>query len=229
MTLSSFKKNSKLTFLIVFVVIYGLGAYILGATGFLPKFAKLQNELKIKGIADKKAITNPIDSPVPFTDTQSVTIESASVKHCSNTKLGFEVVYPQDWFTTYNTDDQKCTYFAPYTFTVPEAADSFAVPIKLEIHTPEDWPGVVKFYENPNDFQNIISTQNIEINGRAVEKVTATTTGSGLIAKGLRQVVYLYLDSKLPIVFVYQQVDAKEDIAKSEKILEDMVRSTQYF
>lgn len=208
---------------------YGVGAYTLGATGFFPKFAQFQKELQVKGIADRKAAQNPIDLPVPFTDTQSTTIESSSVKHCSNTKLGFEVVYPQDWFTTYNTDEQKCTYFAPYTFTVPEASDNFAVPIKLETHTPEDWPGVVKFYENPNDFQNVISTQNIEINGRAVEKVTATTTGAGLIAKGLHKITYLYFDSKLPIAFVYQQVDPKEDIVKSGKILEEMVRSTQYF
>lgn len=229
MTLSSFKNSSRISFIAIFLVIYGVGAYTLGATGFFPRFVKLQKELQVQGVADRKAAQNPIDSPVPFTDTQSTSIESSSVKHCSNTKLGFEVVYPQDWFTTYNTDEQKCTYFAPYTFTVPEAADNFAVPIKLETHTPEDWPGVVQFYENPNDFQNIISTQNIEINGRSVEKVTATTTGVSLIPKGFRKITYLYLDSNLPIAFTYQQVDSKEDIVKSGKILEDMVRSLQYF
>jgi hypothetical protein len=229
LTLSSFKNNSKFIFIISVLIIYGGVAYVLGATGFLPKFTKFQNELKVKGTADKKAIQNPIDSPVPFSDSQSTSIESSMIKHCSNTKLGFEVVYPQDWFTTYNTDDQKCTYFAPYTFTVPQTTDNFSVPIKVEPHTPDEWPGVIKFYENPNDFQNVISTQNIEINGKAVEKITALTTGTGLAAKGLQKMTYLYLDTDLPLVFSYQQVDAKEDAGKYEKILEDMVRSVQYF
>lgn len=213
----------------IFLVVYGVGSYVLGATGLLPKFTKLQNELKVKGTEDKKTIENPIDSPVPFTDTQSNSIESSMIKHCSNTKVGFEVVYPQDWFTTYNTDDQKCTFFAPYSFTVPQSTDNFSVPVKLEIHTPEEWPGVIKFYENPNDFQNVISTQNIEINGKAIEKITATTTGSGLTAKGLQKVSYLYMDSNHPLVFSYQQADEKEDASKNEKVLEDMVRSVKYF
>ena len=92
MTLSSFKNSSKLITTVIIVVIYGAGAYFLGATGFLPKYIKLQNELQVKGLADKKIQKSPIDSPVPFADSQSTSIESATVKHCSNTKLGFEIV-----------------------------------------------------------------------------------------------------------------------------------------
>lgn len=213
----------------IVLAVYGAGAYFLGATGFLPKYIKLQNEQQIKGLADKKTQKSPIDSPVPFADSQSTSIKSAIVKHCSNTKLGYEIVYPQDWFTTYNDDDQKCAFFAPYTFTLPTTVEGFNIPIKIEKHTPEDWPGVVKFYENPNDFQNVVSTQNVEINGRAVQKVIATTTQSGLTARGMRKVIYLYFDAQRPLAFVYEQQDPKEDLVQNEKILEDMVRSVQYF
>ena len=229
MTLSSFKKNSKFSILISALIIYGAGFYLLGSTNFLQKLRSLQDLIKVKGASTKFNLNKPIDSPIPFADSQSTSIISSYIKHCSNTKLGFEVSYPKDWFTTYNTEEEKCTYFAPYSFTVPQDTSSFTVPVKIEVNQPQDFLGMQKFYENPNDFQSIISTQNVEINGRAVEKIKATTTGGGLLPRGFTKTSYLYPDPKLPMVFTYEQQDAKEDIAQMEKVLEEMVRSLSYF
>lgn len=229
MTLSSFKKNSKFPILVALVIAYGAVSYLLGSTNAIQKLPSLPDFLKVKGTSAKSNLNKPIDSPIPFADSQSTSIISSYIKHCSNTKLGFEVSYPKDWFTTYNTEDQRCIFFAPYSFTVPQDIINFTAPIKVEIHKSEDWEGIQKFYENPNDFQNVVSAQNVEINGKAVQKIKATTTGSDFLPKGLAKISFLYPDSKLPMVITYQQQDAQEDSAQMEKILEEMVRSVNYF
>lgn len=227
MTLSSFKKHSKLSIILAILVLYGIGSYLLGSNSLkLPDFGKITN---VKGEKTKNGIVTPLDSPAPFADTQTTTIISSFVKQCSNTKYGFEVSYPRDWFTTYDTDDQKCIYFAPYSFTLPGSLDNFQTPIKLEISSPEDWEGVVKFYENPNDFQNVISTKNIAINGDAVERIDAMSTGAGSTAKNMAKLTFLYPHSKLPIVLTYQQTDIQENVEVNKKILEEMATSLNRF
>lgn len=229
MTLSSFKKNSKKSFLLGFLLIYGATFYLLGTFHTLEFVANLKGSQSVKGTNTKNEIVGPIDSPVPFADTQGSAITASYIKRCSNTHFGFEVAYPKDWFTTYNTDEQKCTFFAPYSFTVPTTTADFTAPIKIEVVKPDDWDGAVKFYENPNDFQDVISTQHIQVSGHAVEKIRARSTGGGLIAKGLVKLTYLYQDSKTLLVFTYQQTESKENPDANSKILEDMVSSVSFF
>ncbi|MBI3397504.1 hypothetical protein HY045_03440 [Candidatus Woesebacteria bacterium] len=227
MTLSSFKKQSKFSIFLFLLVIYGLGSYLLGKGSF--KLPNLNISNNIKGVSTKNGIVTPVDSPVPFADTQTTTIVSSYVKQCSNTKYGFEVSYPKDWFTTYDNEDQKCLYYAPYSFTLPGSLDNFQTPIKLEIPSQDDWPGVVKFFENPNDFQNVISVKNIAINGDAVERIEAQSTGAGSTAKNMAKLTFLYPHSKLPVVLTYQQTDTKENVAANKKILEEMTTSLKRF
>lgn len=177
----------------------------------------------------ENSISAPIESPLPYADIQSGAVISSSVKLCSNMTYGFEVSYPNDWFTTYNTEDQKCLFFAPYSFVVPQDTHDSFVPIKIEAVNPDDWPGVVKFYENPNDFQNVISNKNIEINGQSIRQIEAVLTGFGEGAKGLVKLTYLVFNSKTPIAFVYEQTNGDENAEKNKRILEDIVRSLRYF
>ena len=193
------------------------------------KNSSLVDNIKVKGAKSQNQLDSPVDSPVPFADTQSATITASFVKLCANTVYGFEVSYPKDWFTTYNTEDQKCTYFAPYSFVVPFDTANFLVPIKIEVLNPADWLGNVRFYENPNDFQNVISAQNIEINGKSVKKIQLTATGEGQIKKGLVNTTYLIFDDKNPTVISYQQTDEKEDTQTARKVLEEVVSTIRYF
>ncbi|GEM_PF-3162516 len=226
LTLSSFKKHSKITLVITFMGVYALGFYLLGSTSIKQNVASLLN---IRGASTKAGPTSPINSPIPAADTQSASIIASYVKLCSNATYGFSVSYPKDWFTTYSNDNQKCNYFAPYSFTVPTATDIQFTPISLQVIKPEEWQGTVGYYQNPNDFQNVVSVQNIEVNGRSVQKVRAQTTGKGSTTKGFSKVTFLIYNAQNPIIIVYQQQDAKEDTAANEKILEDMAKSLQYF
>lgn len=226
MTLSSFKKHSKFSIIFLVILLYGFGAYFLGQSESLPKLEKF---IKIKGVNTKSDIATPVDSPTPDEDTQTSSIIASYAKQCANTAIGFEISYPKDWFTTYDTEDLKCLYFAPYSFTVPKATDNFSTPIMVEISHPEAWGGLQKFYENPNDFQNVISVKNIEINGKAVEKIEALTTGAGLLPKNMRKISYLNFDNKAPLVITYQQTNPDEDYKEAEKIAEDMTRSLKRF
>jgi hypothetical protein len=209
---------------IIFLTVYGLGFYHLG------KNSSLVNILKVKGaFTEKSTIETPLDSPVPFADTQTSTITASFVKLCPNTVFGFEVSYPKDWFTTYNTEDQKCTFFAPYSFIVPYETSNFLAPIRLEIIGAADWLGNVRFYENPNDFQNIVSSENIEINGKGVKKIEATSTGQGSIERGFAKTTYLVFHEQNPIVVTYQQLEKNENVEANKKVVEEIVSSLRYF
>ena len=184
---------------------------------------------KVKGVSTKNEVKTPLSSPIPFADTQTPTITSSYVKLCANTLYSFEVAYPKDWFTTYSADREKCTYFAPYSFVIPGDSSNFTTTIKITITDPKDWISTTKFYENPNDFQNVISTKNIAVNGKPVEKIEAVTTGTTQNEKGLTKISYLIQDSEKPAVISYQQAAKDEDVNTNEKVLEDIVSSFRYF
>lgn len=223
MSLKDFKKNLKFTVVIIFLFVYGLGFYLIG------KNSSLVNILKVQGVKSQKAQESPIDVPVPFADTQSGTVTPKSVKLCANTQQGFQLNYPQDWFTTYNTPDQKCIFFAPYSFVVPADTTSFPIPIKIEVLKPTEWLPTVSFYENPNDFHNFVTEQNIALGGKAVKKIELTSTGTQGSPRGSIITVYLVFDDKNPLAISYTQLKENENVEENQKILEEMVSSVQYF
>lgn len=208
------------------MAVYALVFYLLGSTSIKQDLAGF---FKVQGVSIKAGPDAPITSPDPANDIQENTIIASSVKLCSNATYGFQLSYPNDWFSTYNTDDQKCYYFAPFSFTVPADTDIQFTPIILQAIKPEDWGGTQSYYQNPNDFQNVNTVENLEIAGRSVQKIMATQTGKGTTTKGFAKMSFLIQDAKNPIVISYQQQDAKENPIVNEKILEDMARSLIYF
>lgn len=223
MTLASLKFKIKALLIITVLVIYGVGAYFLGKT------SDIGNIFKIRKEAQKNAIDVPIESLVPYADIQSGAVISSYVKLCANTVYGFEMTYPKDWFTTYLTDEQKCNFFAPYSFVVPKDTNGNFVPIKIEVAEVDQWPGLIKFYENPNDFRNIISVQNLQSGGPLIRKIKASTTGEGILPRGYIILNYLVFDSKKPTVVSYQQLSEEDDIASFEKVTEDIANSLRFF
>lgn len=223
MTLASLKFKIKALLIIAILIIYGVGAYFLGESSGIGNIFKIRRE------TPKKTIEAPIESPAPYLDVQSGSVISSYVKLCANTVYGFEIAYPKDWFTTYLTDEQKCNFFAPYSFVIPKDTDGNFVPIKIEIAKVDQWPSIIKFYENPNDFRNINSVQNIQAGSQLIHKIKASTTGEGLLPRGHVTLNYLVFDSKKPMVISYQQLSEEDDIASLEKITEDIVNSLRFF
>ena len=208
------------------LALYGSLTFILGKD-----YSKFTNFLKTNLQEEKgqKAIENPIERPLPYADIQSGSVISSFVKLCSNTTFGFEITYPKDWFTTYDSDEQRCTFFAPFSFIINSKTESSLIPIKIEVVNIDQWLDTVKFYENPNDFQNVESSQNILIVGKSIKKIKAISTGLGTIPRGFIKISHLVFDAKTPLVIYYQQHDAAEDTAIYEKIIEEMTESLKIF
>ena len=223
MTLSNFKSNLKLTLILTLLITYGTSFFVIGKIS--PKF----NDFFKREEVSTNRLDNSLEKPLPNSDIQSGEVISSYVKLCSNTVYGFEVAYPQDWFTTYGSDDQKCLFFAPFSFVIHANPESNFVPIKIEVIKTEEWLQTVKFYENPNDFENVISVQNIQLAGRSLEKIKTASTGVGAIPKGFQKISYLAFDAKTPLIFIYQQQNEKDDTASFERVLEDMISTLKYF
>lgn len=221
MTLSKFKNNLKVVLIVATLLAYGVGSYHLG------KLQKIPDVLKVKGEKDQRKIDSPVDFPVPFADTQSQTITASFVRLCSNTVHGFELSYPKDWFTTYNSEDQRCLYFAPYSFVLPQEVSDFSAPIEVEVIKIEDWAASSKFYENPNDSFNVLSAENVQIGNLAAKKVEAQATGSGKISQGFVRTTYLIFGTT-PLAITYTQQDAGEDTKAAKQTLEEMAKSLKF-
>lgn len=222
LTLASFKKQAKALTIFGLILVYGLAAYQFGRS------AGISRLLAVKGATTAETFDSPQESPAPYADTQSQAISSSFVKLCANTTRAFEVVYPKDWFTTYNTEADKCTFFAPYSFIVPQDSENFPVPIRIEVVNPQDWQTTVKLSENPNELQNILSVENLQVGGYLVEKIEAQTTNFSA-KPGYAKVSYLIFDSAKPMVITYQQLDEQEDVKKTKEILAEMVTSLKTF
>ena len=222
MTLRRLKVNLKFLAIISLLAFYGLGAFILGK---IIDFGKrpYSNDKSGSNLAETR------ETPIPSLDAQNGKVISSHVKLCASSLYSFEISYPKDWFTTYNDDSQKCTFFAPYSFVVPADVAKPFVPIKVEVITLEEWPQTAKFIQNPNDFLNVLSVSNAEINGRSSQKVIGQTTGVGFLPKGYLKISYLVYDSNHPLVLSYEQLEKDEQTQNYRTILEEMVTSLRFF
>ena len=226
MSLHNFKGRLRFSSIAVFLLFYAVVFYLLGSQKSLQGILNSNGENKN---GDGKALELPINSPIPYADTQTGKVISSFVKLCSNIVHSYEVSYPKDWFTTYSEGSGECSFFAPYTFVVPVDTGTFFVPVKLEIHSILDWPNLQKLYLNPNDFQNIVSVENKEIEGKSATKVRSSATGNGSAKQGFLNIAYLIFDVERPVVISYQQLDETEDIGKMEEGLNEIASSFKYF
>ena len=222
MTLGKFKQRLKIGTLAAFAIFYGLSLYSIG------RHSTQVDPLKVKGASTING-DDKLDKPLPYADVQSAKIISSSVKLCANATVGYQINYPNNWFTTYNTDDEKCKYFANFSFVVLEFVEKQFVPVQVDALTLEDWAPTVKFFENPNEYENVISAQTVEINNHLVKKIETSATGSGSSPRGYKQLIYLIFDSKTPLQVVYRQLDEKDDVKAASTSLEEVVKSIQYF
>lgn len=195
----------------------------------LGKSQNLKELIRVKGTSSQNQPNSPVESPVPFADTQSHTITPSYVRLCSNTASGLTLAYPKDWFTTYNKEEEKCLFFAPYSFVLPADTGNFQVPIRIEVVTIEDWPTVTKFYENPNDLVNVSLVENIQLGYYPVKKITAQATGSGQQERGLAKITYLIFASGKPTVLIYTQLTKDDNVGQGMQTLEEMIKSLKYF
>lgn len=222
MTLAKFKFRLRVAALMLVLVVYGGGLFLLG------KYSSYKSPQVQGATTSVEPSKDKIERPQPEIDVQSGTVISSQVKLCSNTQIGFQLSYPKDWFSTYNLEKDKCLFFAPFSFVVPQNPDYDFTPVKIEPIKTTDWEQTVSFFENPNDFQNVVSVQNMEVDGRSVKKIEALSAGRDE-NQPLAMLTFLIPDSKSPLVVRYKQQDPKEDSEKLKKQLTDIVASIKYF
>lgn len=204
------------------LVVYSAGTYSLG------RISANDNSQRVRGVSTN-INDDEIDKPLPYTDIQSAKIISSAVNLCANTAFGFEVSYPNDWFTTYNSTEDQCSFFAPYTFVIPESSKDDLTPVKIEAVDAAQWESTSKFYENPNEFSNVRTIQNLDINLRSVKRIETESTGYGNTQEGLVTIYYLVLDAKSPLVISYFQRQKEEDISTYQSVLQELVESLKFF
>lgn len=223
MSLYLFKQKLVKVFVVVFIILYGLVFYSAGKYDFWGRQFSTESD------PAQKVTNSSLERPLPYADTQTPQVIAASVKLCANTVYGYQLAYPGNWFTTYNQDEQKCHFFAPYSFVVPQAVDTSFVPVEIEVIPQSEWEDTVVLYENPNDFYNVISSQNIQIGDRSVKLIETASTGASQVPRGFAKVSYLIFDTKAPLRISYVQLEAQDNVATYKDDLKQIAQSLKYF
>jgi len=169
-----------------------------------------------------------IERPAPQENILSARVLASNVKLCANTKISFEVAYPNDWFTTYNNKEDECFFFAPYTFVVPSIPENYFTPITIKKIPEEEWESTVSSFENPSDLYSVISFKNLEINNKPTKLIEAISTGSSQ-PKGYYKITYLVFDTNKSLEMTYLQQTQDEDTKSYRQVLDDIVNSLRYF
>jgi len=222
-TLKKIQEITKASLFLLVLALYGAISFFVG------KVAANGTTTDVKGASAVASSRGFIENPLPSSDFQSPEIIPSAIKLCSNMYFGFEIGYESDWFTTYNTEDQKCTFFAPYAFVVPYFVDKDFTPVNLGIIEADDWLSTLMFYENPNDFYNVTSSENIEMNGKLIKKIEARTTGEGTTPRGFSIMHLLVFDGEKPIRLSYTQLDENENVDEIKSLVLNMAGSLKYF
>lgn len=224
MTLTDFKKTVKITSLACFLFLWGAASFVAG------KFSSTQAPNgKVQGESREPSHNDKREYPIPSEDIQTWNVLGATAKFCSNTQFKYQLTYPTDWFTTYSNPNDECAYFAPFTFVVPSIINDNIVPISVTRADPSTWEQTIAFFENPNDFQNVLSSQNLEINTHAVKKIEAISTDKDTLKKGFLKISYLIFDSTNPLIFTYTQLSQDENTDNMKLNLDEMVKSLKFY
>lgn len=224
MTLASFKYNIQVVSFIAIILLYTGVVFVAGRN------SGTSTGEAAAGQTNSKTLSSAIESPQSREDSAlSSKVLASFVKLCSNTALGFEVAYPRDWFTTYNTPQDQCKYFAPFSFVIPEGAQDEVTPLTIKIIPPNEWDTTIAFYENPSELYSVKSVENSQINGNLTRKIESVSTGESTLPRGFARVAYLIFDDQKPTVIVYNQLDNNDDLESMKKQADDMAASFKFF
>lgn len=221
MKLSTLKQYTKLGLVVLVFVLYSVGLFGIGKVS-----SKLGNKLDPQ--EDTKEERNSLKKPLPSENIQSASVQASNVKLCASTEYSFEVVYPSEWFTTYNDRKQECLFFAPYSFVTPAVPEDYFTPITVKVIPKDEWDATVTAFKNPNDLFSIITFKNSEVNGRPTKLIEATSTGNS-VAKGFLKITYLVFDADTPLELTLLQESQEDDLENYRKVLGEMVQSLRYF
>lgn len=220
MTLVKFKGHLKFLIFAGAFLAYSMSLVVIGT-----RLGPITQKVEIKKINKEASI---LKKPLPEENIQSAKVLASHVKICANTVFSFELTYPKDWFTTYDTKDKECTLFAPYSFVAPQNPELEIVPITLKIIPKDEWETTVKSAQTPTELFNIIKSQNLQINERPANYLESSSTG-GSTTKGFMKITYLIFDSERPVEISYSQQTQLENINDYKKVLEDMVNSLKLY
>lgn len=187
-----------------------------------------RNAINLNKAKDDSELSGALMRPQVQEEVQSAEVLASNVKLCANTQVAFEIAYPNDWFTTYNSKEDECTHFAPYSFVLPSIPDENFSPITVKVIPPDEWESTLESQKNPTDIFSVISFKNIEFDAKPAKYIEAISTGSS-IQKGFYKISYLIYDHKTPIQITYAQQTQEEDTALYRQSLEDMAKSIRLY
>ena len=79
-----------------------------------------------------------------------------------------------------------------------------------------------------SEIYNIISTNNLNVNGRAATHIEAQSTGN-ISTRGFQKETYFIYDTNYPMEISYTQIQDDENISDSKQVVKDMAESLKFF
>jgi hypothetical protein len=119
---------------------------------------------------EAEVTTGPVEPYVP-----------PGLTECTNDQAGYALSYPSDWHTNENGAAPACTYFSPEPVQVPDATESYRVPVTV---SRELVPLDALASGDPS--REILSHKQAKIAGSRAFRLEVRSTGVGLLPPSIR-------------------------------------------
>lgn len=125
-------------------------------------------------------VTKPVTNPAPKA-------EGALTQRCSNERYGFSVSYPASWSTNDGSVLPACSVFHPAPIQLPRESEiPFDLAVVIGVENTAFDPAI-----RSSQWERVISTQRLVLDGRNVVRVESEATGEGLAERGMQSVRYV--------------------------------------
>jgi hypothetical protein len=126
----------------------------------------------------------PVAPPVATPPAQTA---PALTERCTNVRHGFSVSYPAGWSTNDGSVIPACSVFHPAPIQLPRESEiPFELAVVIGVENAAFDPAV-----RSSQWERVISTQRLKIEGRDAVRVESEATGEGLAERGMRSVRYV--------------------------------------
>lgn len=142
---------------------------------------------------------------------------------CINSKIGYQVSYPQGWQTNSGTVVDRCRVFDPQSAILPKNTESTSKAIYLRIEKNISFEEVAE----ADISEQQLSKQTITVANNQAVVIESESTGKALLRKGIRKYSYIVdLDKQTLIATTYEIPG--NDYQTNKQILDRMMATIEF-
>ncbi len=161
--------------------------------------------------------------PAPTSDPGPTTAEPAATTVCLAAERGYELEYPESWFTNDAGVAEPCRFFHPEPFTLVPGTEAPGLAISVRLN-PVSFDRVIPPPEGSSAAE-IVERRTTTIDGRSSMRAETVATAQALLPRGTRAVTWFVDASDGTLVATTSEAASAGRYEDNVEVLDGMMRS----